>query len=81
MRIIIYYKDMPKYLEDHVAHDKFLSLTKDGAAQFGGISCARAIVGIRQFNDYTDKERLTALLKVLDTLQKNNQIFAFTRSK
>lgn len=80
-RVIFIFKDLPKSLEEHVAKDKHMNLTKDGAVMLSGIPCARAIITIDWFNDHRDKDRIAKLTNILTSLQRQGKIFEFTLPK
>lgn len=76
-RIVVYYKSVPQSLSSYVARNKRLTLTKDGSTMLSGVTCAKLIITVEIKNDHTDKEEILKISNLLDSLQRNNQIFAY----
>ena len=76
-RIVVYFKELPGSLLDHINKDKFLTFTKDGVGKCNGIACPRGIITMDLLNDHRDDDRTLKLTNLLETLSRNNQIFSY----
>ena len=76
-RFAIYYKTLPMGIDAICGKDDSYSFVKDGASISHGIACARGIITAELKNDHTDKEKISKIERLLETLLKNNQIFDY----
>lgn len=77
-KIAIFYRSLPAVLEHHVLKDKEMSLLKDGIFTHDGVRCPRATIAIEWDGSKAAQERLERLVRLLEELEKNNQIATFT---
>lgn len=77
-KIAVYYRDLPKIVEDTVATDRQCHLVKDGIFTANGVKCPRATITLEWEGSEGDKERLKKLERLLGELQSNNQIVSFS---
>jgi hypothetical protein len=78
MQVTIYYKDIPFALNEHVVGDKQFTLTKEGIYSRNNINCLRAVITLEQSCPNNDKKKFDKLLKLLEVLASNQEIFSFT---
>ena len=73
-----YYKNIPACLNDLVLADKRSTLTKEGLYEFEGIRCSRAVINLESIDYVADQERLNKLIDLLEILDSNQEIIAYS---
>jgi hypothetical protein len=77
-KISIYYRDLPEAVLLFLSQDKNSTMIKDGVHKWQAISCPRVTILLKTSNSqHKDKTRWDALARLLDELEKNNQIIGW----
>lgn len=78
-KIAVYFRNaLPGALERHIQVDKEMKLHKDGVFTHNGVRCPRVTISFEWDGSKPDQERLEKMTRLLEELENNNQIIAFS---
>lgn len=81
IKVIIFYRKMPKDIQDLALSEQEIHLIKDGIFTYNGIKCPRATLTIDWSGTDSDKDRYKRAIDLLDYMVRTNNIIAYSVRK
>lgn len=73
----VFYRDLPRILENSVKSDGRMSIIKDGVKKLGDQKIPRITISIESTDLAKDIKRVESMEQLLSQLESNNQIASF----
>jgi len=77
-KIIVFYRDMPEILDLTIKKDGNISMVKDGIKEYENRRCPRMTLTMAPNGAMLQDKRILSFIRLLENLEKNNQIAGFS---